>query len=590
MTSTDATAAPASGPARGWYLCPTGRHRRRDKFTAGSSSCAPCAFEDARTQVRGVLAGLLPQHPDVVEAVVGATATSGDKTRVLLAWLSADADPLGRGDPHTPAVAQVLLRALQDAGIPVVLPRCVACGQHRRHLTKITSVGRVCMTCSQKQSAEPCSRCRRTAVVSTREDDGRPVCQRCRTNDPLTWRACGVCGRAARPVSVADGVVLGDCCYVPLAQRCTVCGVAKAVRRQSGRRSVCRRCRSVPVVDCASCGLDAPAGPAAHETATTSGPDTAVSQDVAAGVLCARCRGGGVSACQGCGTATVARAADGTPRCPDCYRRPEGICGRCGRTRAIARLATGGDPDLCAACWRGPVTECASCGRQRPCRGQRTGVMLCEGCRVGNPLPCSRCGRTRRVSAHWPDGPVCPTCYRYARVLHGPCPRCSKTTRLLRHTRGAPACAACLGVSEPGICGNCAQVEDNLPMRGRCTRCAVAVHLRQLLGPAGTDPAPEETPAVTTWSATAREALRVVLAEAPSQSGVLNLLTRAASPGRALLERLVRGQVECSHDVNDGLGVTLYRRVGFDPLVVTCRGLWRAVRGGRGCGRTRLRG
>ena len=530
------------GASGGTFVCPAGRHRRRRQFTGVEAACAVCAFEQAVRDVTGVLRGLLPDQPaELVERVVAAVATSGAKTRQLHAWLVSGVDPLRRGGSDTPAAAQALLRQLCDAGVPVVLPVCVSCGQPRRRLSVITEAGRVCVGCRQRQTRQRCGWCGEARAVAAHDDGGNPVCGRCRSNDQARWRPCGLCGKVRQPIAVVDGVMLGRCCYVPLSRRCTVCGLAKAVRRQPGRGSVCRDCRSVPVLDCASCGLDAPAPQPSAAGSHAQG---------AAVVLCARCRAGEPAPCSGCGLPTVGRAQDGTVRCPDCYTRPQGVCGRCGHHRPIARLATGDDLDLCGACWRGPVTECAACGQRRPCRGERTGTMLCETCRLGNPQPCSICGRTKRIEAHWPDGPVCAACYRQARVVHGACSRCGQVTRLLRHTRGEPACPVCLGRPNYGTCVNCGTIENWLPRRGRCTRCAVAARLRELLAPG---PASEGD---TTGTA-ALESLRVVLGEASSQRAVLDWLTRRRSPGRDLLERLARGEVECSHEGLDAVDQTV---------------------------------
>jgi hypothetical protein len=464
----------------------------------------------------------------VIAGAVAVVATSGQRTRDLRAWLLSRADPLGCGDSDAPVVAQVLLGELHRLRVAVALPRCASCQRPKTRLTVLTPAGRTCFSCFQQATKCECVRCGRVRVVAGRQDDGRPFCESCRTRDPSTWRACGRCGTLGPITMIEASVAVGRCCYVAPALRCTVCGVAKAVRRLSGCRSVCRACRDVPVTDCPGCGLDIAAP--GQEANPNDRPQP---------MMCARCMVREPLACTDCGTLTASRAKDGTARCTDCYHRPAGVCGRCGAHRPIARLATGEDPDLCAACWRGPISECAGCGLLRPCRGQRTGVMLCESCRPGQLLECSFCGRTTKVRAHWPDGPVCASCYGPARVLHGPCPGCLRVTRLLRHTRGAPTCPACLGIPEQGACTNCGSSDEPLYERGRCPRCVLRSRLRDLL------------PAPTVAGEVGFEGLRAALGSAAAPSAVLDWITRGE--GKVLLGALACGELECTHEGLDAL-------------------------------------
>jgi hypothetical protein len=97
------------------------------------------------------------------------------------------------------------------------------------------------------------------------------------------------------------------------------------------------------------------------------------------------CATGTTEPCRACGELTAGRDRRGRPRCEGCYQRPVGTCGRCGRVRAIVRLAVDGDPDLCAICWTGPTAKCENCGQVRPCRGERRGRMLCSACTPVRP-------------------------------------------------------------------------------------------------------------------------------------------------------------------------------------------------------------
>lgn len=555
------------------FVCAAGLHRRRRRFTR-AEPCTACrtveatvAAVEALTAALDVLAG--PDVvagsglgrggiEDVVTAVAGTGRSSGERCRQLCTWLAGRPDPLGDGDSNAPVVAQRLLAELRRRGVSVTLPRCAGCGRPTSRLVGLTVEGRICLACYARTGHEPCGRCGRARRVNTRDQDGTAVCAACRRADPATWQHCGRCGTFGGVSAVEDGVPIGRCCYVRPMLRCTVCGTAPGNQPYRTRNPVCTSCMALPRLPCTSCGADAldPRPDSAGGGRAGASPDDRSdnrfddSSDERAGdrpgaagtgeVSCARCRDRPPLPCSSCRAPTANRAADGTARCVDCYQRPNGTCGRCGRTRAIVRLAADGDPDLCGLCWRGPVTECARCGRRRSCRGERAGEMLCGACQPGRPLPCAFCGRRRRVCAHWPDGPVCGSCFARRRRVPGPCPLCGQERRLLRRTRGEPACAACLGVPEPDVCGNCGARDEPLWDRGRCPRCTLANRLAALL---------DDVPAVL-----GVEGLRGALLEAPSARAVLDWLTRTDAAD--LLTQITRGDLPCTHQALDALPAT----------------------------------
>ena len=128
--------------------------------------------------------------------------------------------------------------------------------------------------------------------------------------------------------------------------------------------------------------------------------------------LCARCWTPPQHRCDLCGNvgpADVNNTAEVV--CQDCYRRhrqPARPCGRCGRTRPIAKRATDIEPDLCDACNLGPHMLCSVCGRTRPSRRHGADrAWYCHSCAPRPSAECSRCGKERSIHARWPIGPLC---------------------------------------------------------------------------------------------------------------------------------------------------------------------------------------
>lgn len=502
------------------FTCPGGLHERGQKFVA-TKPCTACRASEALAADAELLHTLEPSlDRDAAAAIIESAAPARQQRSELHAWLRSEPDPLRSGASSAPKVAQRLLAELDRRGVRVARPRCLRCGGAKM-LVAVVDGGRLCFNCYHYDRAESCARCGRTRPVCAREADGRAVCSRCRTADPDSWRPCGRCGTNAPTVAVTDGVRVGRCCYVPPVLRCSVCGQAKGHRPYRTRRPVCADCAARPRVACVDCGLDAPVP---HD-----GGDP----------RCHHCQRGATDSCAGCAAPTVGRAADGSPRCPGCYDRPVRPCGRCGRPRVIVRLAIGGEPELCGLCWKGPVVTCEGCGQRRACRGERTGMMLCASCQRGERQACAFCGQTRRVVAHWPDGPVCPSCYPHHRSTRGDCSTCGQRQRLLRHTRGAPACAACLGVADSGVCASCGADDEPLWERGRCPRCTLAGRLPKLLG----DDAAR--------AANGLDDLHDALLAAPSARAVLDWLRR--SDATDLLARIAGGELARTHEALDTL-------------------------------------
>jgi len=392
------------------------------------------------------------------------------------------------GDSSAPAPLARLIAKLIAAGVEgLALPRCLDCGQEKP-LARGVPGGKVCSACrKRRRPAEICSRCGKLESRAASGPDGEPVCRACHRRTYI------------RPV-----------------ERCAVCGVNRSYRT---RKRVCSECRERPHTTCATCGQPA-AIPAEGEQPQ-----------------CSHCRLGSPEPCEGCGAPTISRTRQGRPQCQRCYQRPVGACGRCGRVRTIVRLAVDGDPDLCALCWRGPTVACERCGKVRPCRGERRGRMLCGSCAPVRAQSCAHCGRSRRPVAHWPEGPVCGTCYPRALAAKDICPECGQRRRLMRYPGyQEPVCRDCAGAPAHHMCGRCA-AEDAPYARGLCARCVLHDRLTELLG---------ETPQRV---AIGLDGLFDELIAARSAKDMLRWLGRSSAV--PLLGRIARGELPCTHETLD---------------------------------------
>lgn len=83
------------------------------------------------------------------------------------------------------------------------------------------------------------------------------------------------------------------------------------------------------------------------------------------------------------------RTGSATVICWRCYRQPQRVCGRCGRSRRIAKRARGDQPDVCFTCVDPAVVDCSRCQQRRT--GRKT---VAHGAAV-----CFHCLLTERVDA-----------------------------------------------------------------------------------------------------------------------------------------------------------------------------------------------
>jgi hypothetical protein len=182
-----------------------------------------------------------------------------------------------------------------------------------------------------------------------------------------------------------------------------------------------------------------------------------------------------------------ARAAGG-PVCATCHERPALACEVCGRVGRLSRRAGPAGPAACYLCARKErIRTCSACGRQRPASfRQADGREYCHSCYPHPPQACARCGKLRTVTAEWPIGPVCPTCYSWVRRKPLPCPQCGQVVPLVAVIGTEPTCGPCAGWDNSfTTCLECGA--QGLLDHGYCFRCILASVLDDLL--AGASPA-----------------------------------------------------------------------------------------------------
>ena len=269
------------------------------------------------------------------------------------------------------------------------------------------------------------------------------------------------------------------------------------------------------------------------------------------GGVCARCRSRELAApCARCGVIKPVAGRDSgrRPVCARCADRPQRQCGRCGRTRRIARRAHGDQPDICDGCFQLPEAICAGCGRRRPCGFAGTNTPICTRCAPRRSVTCTRCGQDKPPAANRAEGPVCDPCYTAALRHRGVCASCQTERRLVAPTGpDATTCADCAGLAVTHACIDCG-LEDKLYERHRCQRCALRRRTGELLR-AGGEAIPPELVTVhdaITATATPRTAL--------------NWLRNGA--GAAVLADLAAGTTPISHAALDAHP----RRRGADYL------------------------
>ena len=224
----------------------------------------------------------------------------------------------GEGVCSSPGIIRLIDVLASQGARGVAAPACPYC--HAVTPLKFGRDGvRCCRRCYDLPRREPCSRCGRQESVSTRTQDGEPLCGPCYRRDPDSHQECGQCGRTA-PVQGRD---------------------------DSGM-PLCRVCWRPPLATCSDCGKVRPCS-----RAGTSAP------------LCGTCyKRGHKDRCSSCGNVRgiAVRTPDGDPLCQMCGARPE-PCSSCGRVRRVTGRPAG--RALCRTCYRNDpslLRPCGSCG------------------------------------------------------------------------------------------------------------------------------------------------------------------------------------------------------------------------------------
>lgn len=258
------------------------------------------------------------------------------------------------------------------------------------------------------------------------------------------------------------------------------------------------------------------------------------------GGLCRRCADHRqAAACARCGVVKLVRGRDAQhqPLCGVCTDRPQRVCGRCGRTRRIARRARDGQPDICDACFTMPEAVCSRCRRRRPCAFAAGPEPVCLRCAPRRTAQCAHCGQQRPPAARWPEGPVCDQCYTAALRRRSACASCGQTRRLVAPPGpAATECAECAGQPTSHVCIECG-LEDKLYERGHCQRCALRRRTRVLLSGGG-----EQIPEIL-------GPVYVAITTTASPRSALNWLRNGA--GAKVLAELAEGRIACSHETLD---------------------------------------
>lgn len=199
----------------------------------GQPRCSQCPDRDGRDPV-AVLTAVVTQVDDSVSADVVAAAASrvftGPARLRRLAWILEDRPGLLAGDGAQAPTAAVLrfISELTAAGATrIVAPDCPGCHQAVRLFRRVQGLWH-CSRCVARAIAVPCSRCGMRRPTAIRDENQRPVCSHCQTNDPRNHETCASCGQH-RPVNLRTPQ--GPLCHScrPRAQMtCAICGQARA--------------------------------------------------------------------------------------------------------------------------------------------------------------------------------------------------------------------------------------------------------------------------------------------------------------------------------------------------------------------------
>ena len=357
---------------------------------------------------------------------------------------------------------------------------------------------------------------------------------------PPRCRGCGV-STTQLGVQVPGGRLCRRCILCRRAEACSRCGEVRWAARRYPTGPVCAICNNKDRSKWEPCGLCGHLG-----RVLARRPDASA---------VGRCCYQKLHPCSVCGNRWVPsemRAARGIDDaglvCEKCYRPPTEFCDRCGAPGGLRSMDPSGTL-FCRYCAESYVIgNCDTCGEAGQIwrRRQRRPAWHCAPCWPSSK--CAQCGR-RQITARWPIGCLCQTCY--VKVLQdvASCPGCNKRQPLIGlDDSGARICGACAGIDVDYDCAGCGQatylVADRL-----CAACLTAKRARALLaGPDGSVRADLQP-------------FLDALVSIDSPRAVLQWIDPNKGPAAGLLAQLAAASAPISHKLLDSLppSLSLYR-------------------------------
>lgn len=249
------------------------------------------------------------------------------------------------------------------------------------------------------------------------------------------------------------------------------------------------------------------------------------------------------------------RLEDGTIACRTCQSRERVTeCGKCGKTKQVARVVAG--LPLCKPCaYPNTVRTCSRCGYEGTVCRKIDGLETCLSCVPVEPKQCHQCGVMGKVAAKLLGGPMCFPCY--GRMVKNPtaCPGCAER-RILHNldANGRAVCAACANVRPRFGCGRCGS--EDFYRGPLCATCLIKDILDDLMGSPPRD--------------AALASLREHLLAQPNRYNTHKWLTRA--PLRQLFRDVVSGTLPRQHAslaaAKPGVALDYLRRLLMDHGVL----------------------
>ncbi|MFI7337013.1 site-specific integrase [Streptomyces sp. NPDC050085] len=411
--------------------------------------------------------------------------------------------------PSIWAVGKLLAALAKRGAGQLATPRCCDCD--REIVTLCSRKGGLWACGSCNRPKVECASCGTLALVSSRDRQGRPRCQRCRDGDDPTEELID-------QIVGLDSGLNRDL-------------VAKVLEECSPKRAVRRRV-AWAVLDQPELLTDG--GHAAPAPSVLS----FINALVDAGATAVKRPG-----CAHCGATERLRAKQDGLRI--CWRCEEAVraedCSRCGKHRKVSSRDDSGRP-VCTDCWRNDPANrelCTGCRRRQKIKARTAEGPWCERCSPREDQECSVCGQLTRCSTSRATGkPWCRNC----RVRHIRCVSCAAVSPLKGGTLAAPLCARCLN-PDPDFWDRCPLCETTWQFGTEpCQRCLVDQKLGDLLG-GGADVPVELVPFRRALVAVERPDHAMAWMSKPKVHALLTALGKDPRPvTHALLDELTPGK------------------------------------------------